>query len=118
MQDLARVIIQAALDKKVDPRYDDFQIFDNYRIQFMKIKRDFRLTVVDKKSNTYGFMVVTNKKMAKEAVFKAMEDMRFLSRARNVDEFYAIATNLYDWQFVYYSRVKDLAKDPDFFELS
>ena len=84
----------------------------------MKLKRDFRQVVVDKKSNNFGFLVVTHKKMVKEGVFKAMEDLRFLARARNMDLFYAVCTNLYEWQFVSYSRTLDLAKSEDFFELS
>lgn len=33
-----------------------------------------------------------------------MEDMRYLCRARNMDKMYAFATNLYEWQIVYYSK--------------
>jgi hypothetical protein len=83
----------------------------------MKVRRDFKLGIFDAKTNTNGFIVVTHKKIIKEAVYKIMEDLRFLCRARNVDHMYGIATDIHDWQFVYYDRQRELeSKDHfDFF---
>lgn len=53
--------------------------------------------------------------MVKEAVYRAMEDMRYLCRARNVNNLYAFATNLYEWQIVYYSKQDELDGKKDFF---
>lgn len=74
----------------------------------MKQKRDFKLTAIDIPTETHGFMIVPNKKMTKEAVYKAMEDMRFICRARNIDEMFGFATNIYEWQIVYYSRAMEM----------
>ena len=83
----------------------------------MKQRREFKLTVVNKKTNTHGFLVVTHKKMLKEAVFRSMEDMRFLCRARNLKEFFSFATNLYEWQLVYYSRERELLGKEHYFQV-
>ena len=86
----------------------------------MKVRRELKLGIFDSKTNTNGFIVVTHKKVVKEGTYKAMEDLRFLCRARNVDHMYAISTNVYEWQFIYYDRLHELqSKDHnDFFQLS
>jgi hypothetical protein len=91
------MVIRCALDSKIDEKYALFDIFENYRVELMGLKKDYKLTVVDKLTNTHGFLVCTHKKIIKEAVYRAMEDSRFLCRARNVDHLYAFATNLYEW---------------------
>ena len=83
-------------------------MYDAFRVTFMKMRRDFKLGVFDEKTNTNGFIVVTHKKVVKEAVYKAMEDLRFLCRARNVDQMYGIASNVYEWQFIFYDRAREL----------
>ena len=47
-----------------------------------------------------------------------MEEMRFLARARNLDEIWGVATSLYDWQFVHYSRLEELTGGKDFYTVS
>ena len=47
-----------------------------------------------------------------------MDDMRFLTRARNLDYMYAIASNMYEWQFIYYSRTMEILDQKDFFQVS
>eukprot|EP00347_Sterkiella_histriomuscorum_P010159 403377377 len=118
LQELASIIIKAALDPRVDPLFEQFQIIDNFRVNMMKMRRDFRLTVIDKATDTHGFLVVTHKKMTKEAVYKGMEDLRFICRARNIDHLYAFATNMYEWQIIYYNRQKELKDEKDFFQIS
>ncbi len=55
--------------------------------------------------------------MLKEAVFQAMEDLRYLCRARNINQLYAYATNLYEWQIVYYNRQRELLGKDHFFQV-
>ena len=112
MQELCRIIVKNALDsrclkakdKQAKSLVEEFQMYDTFRVSFMKVRREFRLGVFDAKTNTQGFIVVTHKKVVKEAVYKAMEDLRYLCRARNVDKMYAIASNLHEFQFLYYDR--------------
>ncbi|TNV77967.1 hypothetical protein FGO68_gene5846 [Halteria grandinella] len=122
MQEFCRILLKNALDKKVDPRYEQFQLFDAFRVTFMKFRREFKLAAFDTMTNTHGILVVTHKKMVKEAVYQAMEDLRFLCRARNIDYMYALASNLHEFQFVYYDRQRELtshgADFKDFFQLS
>ena len=108
MQELCRVIVKNALDARVDPKFGEFQMYDSFRMSFMKVKRVFKLGVLDTATNTCGFLVTTHKKVVKEAVYQAMEDLRFLCRARNVNQMYAIASNVYEWQFIFYDRQKEL----------
>jgi len=117
MQELCRIVVKNALDKNFDPQMANFQMFDTFRVSFMKARREFKLGIFDSETNTCGFLVTTHKKVVKEAVFKAMEDLRFLCRARNVDHMYAICSNVYEWQFVFYDRQRELiSKDShDFF---
>jgi hypothetical protein len=100
MQELCRIIVKNAIDKRADPSSEipgEFEMYDSFRVSFMKVRRDFKLGIFDKETNTCGFLVVTHKKMVKEAVFKAMEDLRFVCRSRNVDRMYAIASNVYEF---------------------
>jgi hypothetical protein len=75
----------------------NFQMYDTFRVSFMKVRREFKLGIFDTDTNTCGFLVLTHKKVVKEAVYKAMEDLRFLCRSRNVDHMYAICSNVYEW---------------------
>ena len=116
LQELSSIIVKAALDSRIDPEFDKYEVIDNFRCSMMGTTRDFRLTVVDKKTNTHGFLVVTHKKMTKEAVYKGMEDLRFICRARNIDHLYAFATNIYEWQLIYYDRLMEIkGEERDFF---
>ena len=118
IQHICSIIVRAALNPKANQIFGKFEIFDNYRVALMTLRKEFGLTVIDKATNTHGFIVQTHKKMCKEAVYRAMEDMRYLCRARNVETMYAFATNLYDWQIVHYSKRKELDGEEDFFQLS
>ncbi|CDW78960.1 UNKNOWN [Stylonychia lemnae] len=118
LQELSSIILKAALDSKFDQRLGEFQIIDNFRVNMMKVKREFRLIAIDKTTETNGFLIVTHKKMVKEAVYKGMEDLRFLCRARNVDQMYAFATNMYEWQILYYNRLRELNDEKDFFQIT
>ncbi len=75
----------------------NFQFYDTFRISFMKVRRTFKLGIFDTETNTSGFLVCTHKKVVKEAVYQAMEDLRFLCRGRNVDHMYAICSNMHEW---------------------
>lgn len=83
-----------------------------------KEKKEIKLAMLDTTTNSFGFIVTTCKKLIKDATIKAMEEMRFLTRARNADDMFAIATNLYEWQFIYYSRRDELAGEKSFFSHS
>jgi hypothetical protein len=69
MQELCRVVVKNALDKKFDPKFGEFQMYDTFRMSFMKFKRVFKLGVFDTATNTAGFVVTTHKKVVKEAVY-------------------------------------------------
>ena len=56
--------------------------------------------------------------MVKEATIECMEEMRFLARARNIDEMWGVATNLYDWQFVNYNKADEIFGKKDFYSVS
>ena len=81
-------------------------------------KHDFNMAILDKKTSCFGMIVNCNKWHVKEATIECMEEMRFLARARNIDELWGVATNLYEWQFVHYSKIEELAENKDFYTLS
>ena len=56
--------------------------------------------------------------MVKEAMINLMEDLRFFSRARQVNIVWGIATNLYEWQIVWYSRDREINRQSEFFMMS
>jgi len=47
MQELCRIIVKNALDKTADPRLGEFNIYDTFRVSFMKAKREFKLGAFD-----------------------------------------------------------------------
>lgn len=49
---------------------------------------------------------------------QSMEEMRLLARARNIDEIWGVATTLYEWQFIHYSKTDELAGRNDFYTFS
>ena len=118
MMDVMRRIVKSSLDPQVDPIFDDFHIIDAFKESFMKEKREFRLTVLDKKTSSTGLMVMTNKKLTKEAIYRLFEDMRFLCRARNLDCMYGLASNLYDFQIIFYNRQLEIQSEDDYFGVS
>ena len=63
-------------------------------------------------------IVRLDKRMVKEAMVTLMEDLRFYARARNVDEVWGVATSLYEWQIVWYSKHKEINQHPEFFMMS
>ena len=76
------------------------------------------MAVLDKRTSSFGIVVNCNKAIVKEAVIQCMEETRFLARARNISEVWGVATNLYDWQFVHYSKPEELAGHRDFYTIS
>ena len=44
--------------------------------------------------------------------------MRHFCQAKNLDHIYGIATNLYAWQYVFYSRKLEMLGDRDFYQMS
>ena len=66
-------------------------------MQILKLRREFKLSIVDKPTETRCIMFFPSKKMVKEAVYRAMDEMRFICKARNLDEIFGFATNLYEW---------------------
>ena len=76
------------------------------------------MAVIDKRTSCFGIIVNCNKWHVKEATIQCMEEMRFLSRARNIDDMWGVSTNLYDWQFLHYCKASELAGQKDFYTLS
>ena len=76
------------------------------------------MAVLDKETSSFGMVICCSKKIVKEAVVQCMEEMRFLARARNLVEIWGIATTLYDWQIVHYSKRDEIAEKKDFYTVS
>ena len=113
------IIMKTVLDSKVYEAFEDFSVMTNFRVTQMKnVKHDFKMAVLDRKTNSFGFVVSCDKRMVKESSCRVMEEMRFLARARNCDELFGISTTLYEWQFLHYSRKGELAEEKDFYTMS
>ena len=99
--------------------HQTFEVIERFRVTLMQLtKHDFKMAVLDKRTSCFGLVVNCNKWIAKEATVSCMEEMRFLARARNLDEVWGVSTTLYDWQFIHYSKKAELAGDKDFYTLS
>ena len=85
-----------------------FEIIEGLKLNFMKQKKELKLLVLDKRHMSCGLVVNTDKKALREACISLMDQMRLLSRSRNLPHIFGIATNLYDWQILYYSREIEL----------
>ena len=64
--------------------------------------------VLDKATSSKGLMVSTDKRELKVAALQLMCQLRLPC-------FIGIATNLYQWQLVYYSRTLELQNNLNFF---
>ena len=111
--------MKTVLDEKVDPCFVDFATVKNFRVtQAKNLKHDFKMAVLDTQTSSFGFVILCDKRFIKECSIKVMEEMRFLARARNCEEIFGIATTLYEWQFLHYSRKGELEKTKDFYSIS
>ena len=109
---------QGTNSKSDKPFLAEYEIIENLKINFMKQKKEMKILCLDKQTQSSGFIISTDKKVLKEAMHSLMMQMRLLCRARNLDEIWGIATNLYEWQVIRYSRVCELQKQDNFFQLS
>ena len=117
---VTELIINEALSATVHPELAEvFGVVQNFRMTLMNdSKHDFKLAVLDKRTSCFGMVIACNKWIVKDAVVQCMEEMRFLARARNIDEIWGIANDLYSWQFIHYSRQDELMGKKDFYTMS
>ena len=85
-----------------------FDLFDSLKLSFMSCRLSLRLTALDRLTLSHGIIFCTDKKVLKDACISLMDQMRLLCRSRNLNEVFGVATTLYEWQIVYYSRTKEL----------
>jgi hypothetical protein len=83
-------------------------MIENLKLNYMKQKKEIKLILLDKNSMSSGIIFETDKKTVKEAAISLMDSMRLLCRSRNLPHIFGVASNLYEWQFLYYSRSLEL----------
>ena len=99
--------------------HDTFEIVEKFRVTLQRsVKHDFAMAVLDKRTSSFGLILNCNKQIVKEAVVQCMEEARFLARARNISDVWGVATNLYEWKFVHYSKQDELNGQKDFYTVS
>jgi len=80
-----------------------FMVLDNFKLKNGSQSREFKLGLLSQSQS--GILVRLDKRFVKEPMLDLMEDLRFFARARpNVDIVWGIATSLYEWQLVRYSK--------------
>jgi len=116
---LVEVILKEVLTKTVHEEFDAFHILQNFRLTLLNdYNHDFKLAVLDKRTNSFGMIICCNKWVVKDATVKCMEEMRFCARSRNIDDIWGVATDLYSWYFIHYSKKDELEGKKDFYTMT
>ena len=92
-----------------------FKIIMEHTFPSVEVKDQFKLSIGKDQSREFklavespAILVRLDKRMVKEAMVALMEDLRFFARARNIDEVWGVATSLYEWQVVWYSKHREI----------
>ena len=80
-----------------------FMVLENFKLKNGAQSHEFKLGLLSQSQS--GILVRLDKRFVKEPMLDLMEDLRFFARARpSVDIVWGIATSLYEWQLVRYSK--------------
>lgn len=114
---LSLAILEEGLGHLNSPQ-SPFKVYHEYELRLFKETRNLPLVFLDRRFQQQGLLIQVHRLSLKEAAKACFENLRFLARARQLKEAFAVATNLASFQFVYYNQSFELQGLSGFFQLS